>query len=182
MGGFFDEEFTPDQVPETQYVHCEIPLALVKDHMMQANIARALNPDFRASFRYIAETILQMQDYSLEERNAALDRMRASDFFVNTHMVKNYIDMSQAAQDAGDGFLANLYAEFANVLLESLPPQQGKGIREAASPGFPEAGGVLSNAGGGRPALSPANTTPVPATPSAPAGPGTLAQAGRNVG
>tara|TARA_R100000687_G_C6335378_1_gene111653 strand:- start:3 stop:587 length:585 start_codon:yes stop_codon:yes gene_type:complete len=181
-GGLFDEEFRPEEIPETRWVQCEVPLALAEDDMMKANIARALNPDIRMSPDYIRERVLKVQDVQLEARKAAEGRIEQSDFYVNTQVLRRLRQEANAAQSRGDNLEAQMLAYAAAQLMQSLTPQQGQGIPEGQQgQGFPEAGGNMTNAGGGRPELSPANLPQQLGLPEAPAGAGPLQQAGRNV-
>ena len=180
-GGLFDEEFTPDEIPETRWIKTEVPLALAEDEMMKANIARALNPDIRMSPDYIRERILKVQDVQLEARKAAEGRIEQSDFYVNTQVLRRLREEANLAQSKGDNLEAQMLAFAATQLMQSLAPQQGQPAQERQGQGFPEAGGNVTNAGGGRPAMSPDNLPRQLGLPEAPAGAGPLQQAGRNV-
>jgi len=180
-GGLFDEEFTPDEIPETRWVQCEVPLALAEDDMMKANIARALNPDIRMSPDYIRERVLKVQDVQLEARKAAEGRIEQSDFYVNTQVLRRLRQEANSAQARGDNLEAQMLAFAATQLMQSLMPQQGQGIPQGPNQGPPDAGGNMTNAGGGRPELSPENLPRQLGLPEAPGGAGALQQAGRNV-
>ena len=180
-GGLFDEEFTPDEIPETRWVKCEVPLALAEDDMMKANIARALNPDIRMSPDYIRERVLKVQDVQLEARKAAEGRIEQSDFYVNTQVLRRLRQEANSAQARGDNLEAQMLAFAATQLMQSLMPQQGQGIPQGPNQGPPDAGGNMTNAGGGRPELSPENLPRQLGLPEAPGGAGALQQAGRNV-
>ena len=180
-GGLFDEEFTPDEIPETRWVQCEVPLALAEDDMMKANIARALNPDIRMSPDYIRERVLKVQDVQLEARKAAEGRIEQSDFYVNTQVLRRLRQEANSAQARGDNLEAQMLAFSATQLMQSLMPQQGQGIPQGPNQGPPDAGGNMTNAGGGRPELSPENLPRQLGLPEAPGGAGALQQAGRNV-
>ena len=148
---------------------------------MKANIARALNPDIRMSPDYIRERILKVQDVQLEARKAAEGRIEQSDFYVNTQVLRRLREEANLAQSKGDNLEAQMLAFAATQLMQSLAPQQGQPAQERQGQGFPEAGGNVTNAGGGRPAMSPDNLPRQLGLPEAPAGAGPLQQAGRNV-
>ena len=179
----FDEEFSPGDIPETSYLVSEIPWGLVEDDMMKVNIARGLvGPTGQlASFTYAREQVLKIQDTLLEERRIAQDAVTGSAVWQNMGIWEKLREMGDAAADRGDDLGATAMRVAAFQLMRSLTPQQGQGIAPAPSPGFPEAGGLLTNAGGGRPALSPANRPPTPQPqPEARRGGGMLGQAERN--
>ena len=149
--------------------------------MKKANIARALNPDIRMSPDYIRERILKVQDVQLEARKAAEGRIEQSDFYVNTQVLRRLRQEANSAQARGDNLEAQMLAFAATQLMQSLMPQQGQGIPQGPNQGPPDAGGNMTNAGGGRPELSPENLPRQLGLPEAPGGAGALQQAGRNV-
>ena len=180
LSGYFDEEFSPENVPDTQYIISEIPWGLVEDDMMKANIAQQLSAIM--SRTWIRENIVKVQDDQLEVRRKAGDNIEEAPVYVNAMVYQRFRDEAAAALDRGDRGLAEILGKFAAVLLESLAPQQGRGIPERPGQGPPAAGGNFSNAGGGRPELSPQNQPPaLRGTPEAPAGGGPLEQAARNI-
>ena len=91
-------------------------------------------------------------------------------------------DLASAAEAEGDTQRATVYAVGAQQLMMSLIPQQGQGVPPGQGQGPPEAGGNLSNAGGGAPELAPENQPAPPGEVAAPAGGGPLEQAARNAG
>jgi len=180
MAGFFDEEFSPRDIPDTNYIVSDIPWGLVEDNMMKANVARQL--DTLMSKTWIRENILKVQDDQLEVRRKAGDQVEESPFFVNFQVMNRFRDEARAALERGDQFEAQMLARFASVLMQSLVPQEGRGIPPRGGQGPPEAGGTFNNAGGGRPELSPENMPPGETPPvEAPAGGGTAEQAERNI-
>ena len=184
MAGFFDEEFAPADMPETHYVNSDIPWGLVEDDMMKANIAVQLSSIL--SQTWVRENVLHVQDDLLEQKRRREDSIGDSPFMVNADMASRVLpEMIMAARDSGtemDSTLADILTIALGQLMQSLAPQQGRGIPERPGQGSPEAGGVMNNAGGGRPELSPANRPPpTMGEPEAPAGGGTLEQAARNV-
>jgi len=180
--GFFDEEFTPDIMPTTTFVHSEIILSLAEDDMMKANIARTLNPSAELlSPTWIREHVLKVQDEGLEARRVAEDKIEQAPFYVNVQIMNRLVEEILAERDVGNVEKATFLTLALRSLMASLAPQQGQGIPERPSTqGPPEAGGNLTNAGGGRPELAPENRMPVPGVVEAAAGPGAQAQAERN--
>jgi len=123
-----------------------------------------------------------VQDDQLESRRNAGDQVEQSPFFVNFEVMKRFREEAQAAMARGDQFGAQMLGRFASVLMQSLVPQQGRGVPPQPGQGPPEAGGTFNNAGGGRPELSPENMPPGETPPvEAPAGGGTAEQAERNI-
>ena len=180
--GFYDEEFRPDEIPETHYFDVQVPLALAQDDMMRANIARALYPQgVIVSPTYVREKVLKLQDEQLEARRVREDMIETAPFMVNKEIAGRLRQEIIAAQEAGDDVGAGILGIALRQLMLSLAPAQGRGIPERPGMGSPEAGGVLSNQGGGRPALSPANMPVVPGAVAASASPSQLAQAERNI-
>ena len=177
--GFFDEEFTPDQIPESRYIHTEIPWGLVEDDMMKANIARALTDILSPT--WIRENILKVPDVQLEARRVAQDKVESAPFWVNVQLADQMKDAIKEAATKGDMDRAQLLGVALTSLLQSLQPAQGRGIPERPGQGPPEAGGNLTNARGARPELSPANQTPALAIPEASGMPGAQGQAERNI-
>jgi hypothetical protein len=177
--GFFDEEFTPDQIPESRYIHTEIPWGLVEDDMMKANIARALTDILSPT--WIRENILKVPDVQLEARRVAQDKVESAPFWVNVQLADQMKDAIKEAAAKGDMDRAQLLGVALTSLLRSLQPAQGRGIPERPGQGPPEAGGNLTNARGARPELSPANQTPALAIPEASGMPGAQGQAERNI-
>jgi hypothetical protein len=175
-GGFFEEEHTPDEMPTTRAVRSEIRLPMPQDLMTKANIIRALNPEFRASFDYLREEVVKFQDTALEAKRAAQSKLESSPFYQNIQMAGKLRELAEAAEAEGDVQSANLYALGAEMLLLSLTPQQGQGIPENV-PSTQQQGGMVT----GRPGLSPQNQREPLPTPAAPAGGGTMEQAMRNV-
>jgi hypothetical protein len=175
--GFFDEEFSPQDIPETRYILSEIPWGLVEDDMMKANIAVSLERIM--SKTWIRENIVKVQDPILEARRTAEDRVEEAPFWVNSKMVGRLREEMDAQVLAGDQTGAKLTGVIMQTLLQSLSPQQGRGIPAAPGQGSPEAGGNMTNAGGGRPELAPGTRLPENSVPEAPGGPG--GQAERNV-
>ena len=171
MAGFFDEEFNPNEIPDTNYVMSEIPWGLVEDDMMKAQIAIALERIM--SKTWLRENIIRVQDPMLEARRMAEDRVEEAPFWVNTKIVGRLREEMDAQVAAGDNDGAQLTSVIIQLLLQSLAPQQGRGIPESPGQGSP------SNAGNGRPEFAAGARVPESSQPAAPAGPG--GQPGRNV-
>ena len=180
--GFFDEEFTPDDMPSSTFFESELELALPEDDMMRANIFRALNPAAKMSLPWLRERVMKVEDMKLEEEQLAADSIEQNPMRVNMEVANRLFDLARAAETEGDMQRATVYAIGAQQIMASLMPKQGQGIPGQPGQGPPEAGGNLSNAGGGRPELSPENMAPPPGGVAAPAGGGALEQAARNLG
>ena len=180
--GFFDEEFTPDDMPMSTFFESELDLALPEDDMMKANIFRALNPQAQMSLPWLRERVMKVEDMKLESEQLAADNIEQSPVRINMEVANRLFDLARAAEQEGDKQRATVYAMGAQQLMMSLMPQQGQGVPPGQGQGPPEAGGNLSNAGGGAPELSPENQTAPPGEVGAPAGAGPLEQAARNVG
>jgi len=180
--GFFDEEFTPDDMPSSTFFESELELALPEDDMMRANIFRALNPAAKMSLPWLRERVMKVEDMKLEEEQLAADSIEQNPMRVNMEVANRLFDLARAAETEGDMQRATVYAIGAQQIMASLMPKQGQGIPGQPGQGPPEAGGNLSNAGGGRPELSPENMAPPPGGVAAPAGGGALEQAVRNLG
>jgi len=180
--GFFDEEFTPDDMPSSTFFESELELALPEDDMMRANIFRALNPAAKMSLPWLRERVMKVEDMKLEEEQLAADSIEQNPMRVNMEVANRLFDLARAAEPEGDMQRATVYAIGAPQIMASLMPKQGQGIPGQPGQGPPEAGGNLSNAGGGRPELSPENMAPPLGGVAAPAGGGALEQAVRNLG
>jgi len=164
-GSYFDEEFTARDIPDVFWVKSEIPLALPEDDMMKANIARALNPDLRMSPDWIREKVMKVQDIQQEAQLAAAGRRESDPFWINVQIAKQLtgeiLSAREQRTDAGN-LEAELLTFALQQLMTSLVPQGRPGNAERPNQGFPEAGGVRSNAGGGEPSLSPENRVTEP--------------------
>jgi len=180
--GFFDEEFTPDDMPSSTFFESELELALPEDDMMRANIFRALNPAAKMSLPWLRERVMKVEDMKLEEEQLAADSIEQNPMRVNMEVANRLFDLARAAETEGDMQRATVYAIGAQQIMTSLMPKEGQGIPGQPGQGPPEAGGNLSNAGGGRPELSPENMAPPLGGVAAPAGGGALEQAVRNLG
>ena len=181
--GLFEEDFTPNDVPETSYVKSAIKLALPEDEMMKANIASRLNPDIRMSQQHILENVLDVEDIFLEMERAGEDRVLVSEVWTNVQMFNRLINESErllATGDLKDQFTAQAFQHFARQIAQSITPQQGRGIEQRPRQGEPGVGGVQGGTVSGNPALSPVNAPNRPAGVEAPAGGGLEAQARRN--
>ena len=189
----FDEEHTPAGFPERHdTIRTDLRLAQHRDLMMQANIVRALNPEMVVSADWLRENVLRMQDLFQEARDAAGSRVEQSAVFGNVEVMTEFVEqaltMKRQADETSDEdeksrllIGAEVRAMAVRQMKDQLLPQQGQGIPERPGQGPPEAGGNLTNSGGARPALSPENQTVVPGEVAAPAGPGLVAQAERNL-
>ena len=180
--GFFDEEFTPNDMPNSTFFESELELALPEDAMMRANIFRALNPAAKMSLPWLRERVMKVEDMKLESEQLAADNIEQSPVRINMEVANHLFDLARAAETEGDVQRATVYAMGAQQLMMSLMPQQGRGAPEQPGQGPPGAGGNFSNAGGGMPELSPENQTAPPGGVAAPAGGGPLEQAARNIG
>ena len=180
--GFFDEEFTPADMPNSTFFESELELALPEDDMMRANIFRALNPAAKMSLPWLRERVMKGEDMKLESEQLAADNIEQSPVRINMEVANHLFDLARAAETEGDVQRATVYAMGAQQLMMSLMPQQGRGAPEQPGQGPPGAGGNFSNAGGGMPELSPENQTAPPGGVAAPAGGGPLEQAARNIG
>ena len=180
--GFFDEEFTPNDMPNSTFFESELELALPEDDMMRANIFRALNPAAKMSLPWLRERVMKVEDMKLESEQLAADNIEQSPVRINMEVANHLFDLARAAETEGDVQRATVYAMGAQQLMMSLMPQQGRGAPEQPGQGPPGAGGNFSNAGGGMPELSPENQTAPPGGVAAPAGGGPLEQAARNIG
>jgi hypothetical protein len=182
-GGLFEEDFTPADVPPTNYVKSIIKLALPEDEMMKSNIVSRLNPDFRMSQQHLMENTMDVQDVFMEMERVGEDRVLTSEVWTNVQMFNKLIDESErllASGDAKDQFTAQAFQHFARQIAQSITPQQGRGIEQRPREGEPGVGGVQGGSVSGNPALSPANAPNRPVGVEAPAGGGLEAQARRN--
>ena len=180
--GFFDEEFTPNDMPNSTFFESELELALPEDDMMRANIFRALNPAAKMSLPWLRERVMKVEDMKLESEQLAADNIEQSPVRINMEVANHLFDLARAAEQEGDEQRATVYALGAQQLMLSLMPKEGQGVPPGRGQGPPEAGGNMTNAGGGRPELSPENQPPTPGSVAAPAGGGPLEQAARNIG
>ena len=179
--GFFDEEFSTEDMPNSTFFESELELALPEDDMMRANIFRALNPAAKMSLPWLRERVMKVEDLKLESEQLAADNIEQSPVRINMEVANRLFDLARAAEQEGDKQRATVYALGAQQLMLSLMPQQGQGAPEQPGQGPPGAGGNFSNAGGGMPELSPENMPPPGGAPI-PAGGGPMEQAARNVG
>lgn len=181
--GLFEEEFTPGDVPETNYVKSDIKLALPEDEMMKANIASRLNPDIRMSQQHVLENVLDVEDIFMEMERAGEDRVLNSEVWTNVQMFNKLIDEAErylAKGDAKSQFTGQAFQHFARQIAQSITPQQGRGIEQRPRQGEPGVGGLQGGSVSGNAALSPSNAPNRPADVEAPAGGGLEAQARRN--
>ena len=179
--GFYDEDFSPEDMPDSTFMISEIDLALPADEMMQANIFRALNPNAKMSLSYLRENVMNVPDMKLEAEQLAADNVEQSPVMINTEVARKMFEIAEAAETDGDARKATIFALAGQELMMSLLPQQGRGVPERPGQGPPEAGGVRSNQGGTEPALSPANMPTEPGEIAAPAGGGPMGQIERNI-
>jgi len=180
--GFFDEEFSTTDMPNSTFFESELDLALPEDDMMKANIFRSLNPTAKMSLPWLRERVMKVEDLKLESEQLAADNIEQSPVRINMEVANRLFDLAKAAEQEGDVQRATVYALGAQQLMMSLMPQQGQGIPEQPGQGAPGAGGNMTNAGGAMPELSPENQPAPPGEVAAPAGGGPLEQAARNVG
>ena len=180
--GFFDEEFTTADMPNSTFFESDLELALPEDDMMRANIFRALNPAAKMSLPWLRERVMKVEDLKLESEQLAADSVEQNPVRVNMEVANQLFDLARAAEEEGDVQRATVYALGAQQLMMSLMPKEGQGIPERPGQGPPAAGGNFTNAGGGMPELSPENQPSLPGEVAAPAGEGTLEQAARNIG
>ena len=180
--GFFDEDFTVKDVPESTYMESELRLAMPEDDMMKANIFRALNPQARLSLPYLRENVMGIQDLGYEAEQLAADNIEQNPINISRATAMKFFDMAEADEQKGDMDSAQINAFVGMQILQSIVPQQGQGNAERGGQGPPAAGGNMTNAGGANPALSPENMTTEPPGVAAPAGGGAMEQAIRNAG
>jgi len=180
--GFFDEEFTTDDMPMSTFFETELDLALPEDDMMKANIFRALNPAGKMSLPWLRERVMKVEDMKLEAEQLAADNIEQSPVRINMEVANKLFDLASAAEAEGDEQRATVYALGAQQLMMSLMPKEGQGIPESPGQGPSGAGGNFSNAGGGMPEMSPENQPSMPGEVAAPGGGGPLEQAARNIG
>ena len=180
--GFFDEEFSTADMPNSTFFESELDLALPEDDMMKANIFRSLNPTAKMSLPWLRERVMKVEDLKLESEQLAADNIEQSPVRINMEVANRLFDLARAAEEEGDVQRATVYALGAQQLMMSLMPKEGQGVPEQPGQGPPGAGGNLTNAGGARPELSPDNQPAAPGEVAAPAGGGPLEQAARNVG
>jgi hypothetical protein len=167
--GFFDEDFSMDDIPDSTAFKSFVDLALPEDSMMQANIFRTYNPEAKLSIEYLRENVANIEDTGLEAERLAADNVEKSETFINTEVAQKLFELAAKAEQEGDTNKATIYVIGAQQLMQNLNPQQGQGIPERPGLGRPEAGGAIPNAGGSNPALSNENRVVEPGQVARPA-------------
>jgi hypothetical protein len=141
LSSLFDEEFTPDDLPESRHVDVDVPLALPSDMLMRANIARMLQPqgDIVDDY-YVLDEVLMVQDPELMRRRRISDQVDKSEQSLRAEAQRRVMEKIERARDEGDEHAVALYTlEFVQLIQTpsqgQAPPNQ-PGIQPGAGSAF----------------------------------------------
>uniref|UniRef100_A0A6M3KB60 Portal protein n=1 Tax=viral metagenome TaxID=1070528 RepID=A0A6M3KB60_9ZZZZ len=127
IGSFFQEEFSPADVPDALFVDAEIKLATPSDLMERISIARVAKPQGDLlDLTTILDELLEQQDPVRIQERIAEGRMNESEILQRIILLRKMKAKVAALRIAGDNEGATLLDQFVtNMLNEMQPRQQG---------------------------------------------------------
>lgn len=128
-GGYYDEEFTPEDIPETSWVDVTLTPSLPMDMVVKANTARIMYPQGNLLDRErVLDKVLDEDDPGLVERRIAEEEIFNTPAWKAVNVVRRMREKMREADSAGDAFEAALWQQAIEQVMVAMTQPQGEGI------------------------------------------------------